>query len=65
MGNPELANSIAMSELTVPHLIVLNSTTSHHHIPDDDPVLMTPEAVSMFLDSIHNQMAPVSLVFLF
>ncbi|XP_045450754.1 protein disulfide-isomerase TMX3-like [Melitaea cinxia] len=58
MGNPELANSIAMSELTVPHLIVLNSTTSHHHIPDDDPVLMTPEAVSMFLDSIHNQMAP-------
>ncbi|XP_047534884.1 protein disulfide-isomerase TMX3-like [Vanessa atalanta] len=58
MGNPELANSIAMSELTVPHLIVLNSTTSHHHIPDDDPVLMTPEAVSIFLDLIHNQMAP-------
>ncbi|CAH2239311.1 protein disulfide-isomerase TMX3 [Pararge aegeria] len=58
MGNPELANTIAMSELTVPHLIVLNSTTNHHHIPDDDPVLMTPEAVSLFLDQIHKQTAP-------
>ncbi|XP_059053965.1 protein disulfide-isomerase TMX3-like [Achroia grisella] len=58
LGNPELANSIAMSELTVPHLLVLNSTTSHHHIPDDDPVLMTPEAVSIFLDQIHDQTAP-------
>ncbi|XP_053606677.1 protein disulfide-isomerase TMX3 [Plodia interpunctella] len=58
LGNPDLANSIAMSELTVPHLIVLNSTTSHHHIPDDDPVLMTPEAVSIFLDQIHDQVAP-------
>ncbi|XP_075978910.1 protein disulfide-isomerase TMX3-like [Anticarsia gemmatalis] len=58
MGSPELANSIAMSELTVPHLIVLNSTTGHHHMPDDDPVLMTPEAVSIFLDQIHNQIAP-------
>ncbi|XP_045766914.1 protein disulfide-isomerase TMX3 [Maniola jurtina] len=58
IGNPELANSIVMSELTVPHLIVLNSTTSHHHMPDDDPVLMTPEAVSLFLDQIHKQMAP-------
>lgn len=60
MGNPELANSIAMTELTVPHLLVLNSTTSHHHMPDDDPVLMTPEAVIMFLEQIHNQVAPVS-----
>ncbi|KAI5645361.1 thioredoxin domain-containing protein [Phthorimaea operculella] len=58
MGSPELANTIAMSELTVPHLLVLNSTTSHHHIPDDDPVLMTPEAIQMFLDQIHNQQAP-------
>lgn len=61
MGSPELANSIAMSELTVPHLLVLNSTTSHHHIPDDDPVLMTPEAISLFLDQIHNQQATVSI----
>lgn len=61
MGTPELANSIAMSELTVPNLLVLNSTTSHHHMPEDDPVLMTPEAVSNFLDLIHSQQAPVGL----
>ncbi|XP_061715106.1 protein disulfide-isomerase TMX3 [Cydia pomonella] len=58
MGSLELANSIAMSDLTAPHLLVLNSTTSHHHMPDDDPVLMTPEAVLVFLDQIHNQLAP-------
>lgn len=62
MGTPEIANSIAMSELTVPNLLVINSTTSHHHIPDDDPVLMTPEAVSLFLDQIHLQLAPVSVM---
>lgn len=64
MGSPELANSIAMSELTVPNLLVLNSTTGHHHIPNDDPVLMTPEAVTIFLDQIHNQIAPVRIFFL-
>ncbi|CAG4947443.1 unnamed protein product [Parnassius apollo] len=58
MGTTELANSIAMSELTVPHLLVLNSTTRHHHIPDDDPVLMTAEAVALFLDQILKQQAP-------
>ncbi|CAK1586106.1 unnamed protein product [Parnassius mnemosyne] len=58
MGTTELANSIAMSELSVPHLLVLNSTTRHHHIPDDDPVLMTEEAVTLFLDQIHKQQAP-------
>ncbi|CAH2039559.1 unnamed protein product, partial [Iphiclides podalirius] len=59
MGNPELANSIAMYDLTVPHLLVLNSTTSHHHLPEDDPILMTPEAVSIFLEQIYNQQAPI------
>lgn len=65
MGNPELANSIVMTELTTPHLVVLNGTTGHHHMPDDDPVLMTPEAVSIFLDQIHNQIAPVIISILF
>lgn len=60
MGNPEIANSIVMYDLTVPHLLVLNSTTNHHHLPDDDPILMTPEAISTFLEQIHNQQAPVS-----
>ncbi|CAG9088229.1 unnamed protein product [Plutella xylostella] len=58
IGSPELANSIAMSELSLPHLLVFNSSTSQHHVPDDDPVLMTREAVAMFLDQVHRQMAP-------
>lgn len=59
MGNTDVANSIVMTELTVPNLLVINSTTSHHHLPDDDPVLMTPEAVLIFLEQIHAQAAPV------
>ncbi|CAK1556308.1 unnamed protein product [Leptosia nina] len=58
MGTPDLANSIVMYDLSIPHLIVLNSTTHHHHLPDIDPVFMTPEAVIRFLDAIHNQIAP-------
>lgn len=59
VGNPELANSIAMSVLTLPHLLVVNSTTNHHHIPQDEPSQLTPEALEVFLDQIHNQSAPV------
>ncbi|XP_066992265.1 protein disulfide-isomerase TMX3 isoform X2 [Anabrus simplex] len=59
IGSPELANSIAMSVLPLPHLIVLNTTTNHHHIPEDDPSQLTPEAVMVFLDRIRNQSAPM------
>lgn len=62
VGSPELANSIVMSILPVPHLIVINSTTKHHHIPEDDPSKLTPEAVLIFLEQIYNQSAPVSVV---
>uniref|UniRef100_A0A6B2EAM9 Putative disulfide-isomerase txndc10 n=1 Tax=Phlebotomus kandelakii TaxID=1109342 RepID=A0A6B2EAM9_9DIPT len=58
IGNPELAHSIAMDTLETPHLLVLNSTTSEHHIPDDEPLKLTPEAVQVFLEHIHNQSAP-------
>lgn len=58
VGSPELAHSIAMDTLPTPHLLVLNSTTNHHHIPDDDPLQMTVEAVRVFLDHVHNQSAP-------
>ncbi|KAJ8898193.1 hypothetical protein PR048_003553 [Dryococelus australis] len=59
VGSPELANSIAMSHLPLPYLLVVNSTTNHHHVPDDDPSRMTPEAIILFLERIHNQSAPV------
>lgn len=63
IGSPEIAHSIAMDHLPTPHLIVLNATTSEHHIPDDDPMQMTPEAIHVFLESIHEQKAPVNFLF--
>lgn len=61
VGSPELANSIAMSVLPLPHLIVVNSTTRHHHLPQDEPSQLTPQALVMFLDQVHNQSAPVRI----
>ncbi|XP_044767104.1 protein disulfide-isomerase TMX3 [Coccinella septempunctata] len=60
VGNPELANSIAMKVLPLPYLLVLNSTTNHHHIPEEEDALqMTTEYLEDFLERIHNQSAPV------
>ncbi|XP_060520991.1 protein disulfide-isomerase TMX3 [Cylas formicarius] len=58
VGSPDLANSIAMEKLPLPHLLVLNSTTYHHHIPDDDPTEMTAEAIDHFLWRIINRSVP-------
>ncbi|XP_047113651.1 protein disulfide-isomerase TMX3 isoform X1 [Schistocerca piceifrons] len=58
IGSPELANSIAMSVLPLPHLLVINSTTNHHHIPEEEPRQMTIASVTAFLERIHNQSAP-------
>lgn len=60
IGSPDLANSIAMSVLQLPYLLVLNSTTNHHHLPEDDPTQLTAEALHVFLDRIVNQSVPVS-----
>jgi len=51
-GSPDIANSVAMDTLSIPHLIVINTTSYQHHLPDDEPIRMTPEAVTLFLDSI-------------
>lgn len=61
IGSPALANTIAMQVLPLPHLIVLNSTTNHHHIPEDDPTELTVEAIDIFLERIYNQTIPVSI----
>ncbi|XP_019875387.1 protein disulfide-isomerase TMX3 isoform X2 [Aethina tumida] len=58
IGSPALANTIAMQVLPLPHLIVLNSTTNHHHIPEDDPTELTVEAIDIFLERIYNQTIP-------
>lgn len=57
IGNPELSHSIAADNLNTPHLLVINSTTNEHHLPDDDPLEMTPESVEMFLETVFNQTA--------
>lgn len=57
IGDPSIAHSIVMDSLPTPHLIVINSTTQHHHIPDDDPMQMTINSIHIFLESIHNQSA--------
>lgn len=49
-----------MDHLPTPHLLVLNATTSEHHIPDDDPMQLTIDAIHIFLESIHHQKATVS-----
>lgn len=58
VGSPDLANSIAMTHLPLPYLLVLNSTTNHHHIPEDEPGQLTAEAVDLFLEQIYNQSVP-------
>lgn len=59
VGNPDLANSIAMSTLPLPNLIVLNSTTNHHHMLDDEPMQLTAEILDVFLEGVQNQSVPV------
>nr|CAI5835765.1 unnamed protein product [Callosobruchus analis] len=58
-SNLELANSFAMETISLPYLMVLNSTTLHHHIPEDEPLIMTTEAIELFLERVYNQTAPV------
>lgn len=59
IGDPSIAHSIVMDSLPTPHIIVINSTTQHHHIPEDDPMQMTPQSLHIFLESISNQTAIV------
>lgn len=58
-GAPDLANSVAMENLVLPHLIVVNTSSYQHYLPDDDPSRMTSEAVALFLDNILEGSAPV------
>ncbi|KAF6203157.1 hypothetical protein GE061_003574 [Apolygus lucorum] len=59
VATPDLANSIAMSDIPTPYLIVVNSSTNHHHIPDDEPHTLSEDAIHDFLHSILNDTAPV------
>jgi len=57
-GSPDLANSVAMETLSLPNLLVINSSTYQHHLPEDLPTFLTPEAIQIFLDSVLAGEAP-------
>ena len=58
-GTPELANSVAMETLSLPNLLVVNASSYQHHLPDDEPTQLTPEAIQLFLDQVIEGTAPV------
>lgn len=58
IGSPDLVNSIAMMVLPLPSLIVINTTTNHHHIPEDEAEKLTPHVIELFLEQIRNESAP-------
>lgn len=60
IGTPDIAHSIVMDQLATPHLIVLNSTTYEHYIPDDEPERLTVDAIELFLHNIHHDKVKVS-----
>ncbi|XP_050538268.1 protein disulfide-isomerase TMX3 isoform X2 [Daktulosphaira vitifoliae] len=57
IGSPEFANAITLSDVAVPSLIIYNSSTRHHHIPEEKPHELTPESITMFLEAVRNQSA--------
>lgn len=59
IGTPDIAHSIIMDQLPTPHLIVLNTTTYEHYIPDDEPERLTSDAIEIFLHDIHHERARV------
>lgn len=63
IASPDLVNSIAMMVLPLPSLIVINTTTNHHHIPEDETEKLTPHVIELFLEQIRNESAPVCFFF--
>lgn len=57
IANDDLVNSIALMEMPKPSLIAVNTTTSHHHIPEDEPRNLTPHVIEIFLERIRNDTA--------
>lgn len=58
IASPDLVNSIAMTVLPLPSLIVINATTNHYHIPEDEAEKLTPHVIELFLEQIRNESAP-------
>jgi len=51
-GSPDLPNSVAMTTLPVPSIIVINATSFHHHLPEEYIEILSPENLAEFLDRV-------------
>ena len=63
MGETETANSITMSFLTPPALIVLEVSTQHYFLPPFPPNNVSLQAFINFLDGVRDGTVPVSSLF--
>lgn len=59
IGSPDFANSIISSDVTLPSLIIYNSSTRHHHFPEEKPHELSPESITLFLEAVRNQSVKV------
>lgn len=55
IGSLDFANSIISSDVTLPSLIIYNSSTRHHHFPEEKPHELSPESITLFLEAVRNQ----------
>ncbi|CAG0888117.1 unnamed protein product [Darwinula stevensoni] len=62
MSNPEIANSVAMQNLDIPSILVINATTLQYLLPNDDIKIdesFSESRCADFLKSVLNFSAPV------
>ncbi|XP_015922648.1 protein disulfide-isomerase TMX3 [Parasteatoda tepidariorum] len=59
LGQPDIANNIAMESLQIPSLIVVNTTTYQFYTPDleEDERIPSPQSILELLDKIKNDSA--------
>lgn len=43
---------------------MINTTTNHHHIPEDETEKLTPYVIELFLEQIRNESAPVHVFYI-
>lgn len=61
VGQPDLANNIAISTLLIPSLMVVNSTSYQYYLPvlEEDEKIPTPQGILQLLDKVKNGSAEV------
>ncbi|XP_035227928.1 protein disulfide-isomerase TMX3-like isoform X2 [Stegodyphus dumicola] len=59
LGQPEVANNIAMTTLSIPSLLVVNSTTYEYYLPvlEEDEKVPSPQSILELLDKVKNNSA--------